>query len=296
MTRITKERMIGVLGPAPRPKTVWEKQFDYGDVQLQELARRDWDDVPDKALWFYLHDLSYVHLQPDLFRYLFPACLKFWYDTLMRHEGASQGDAELHYALLHGDIMTKMMTEPERKRLLSFFVDGFIDRTDRDRGFDYVRPGIVWNAWIGRFNTLGIVAPIIPEIWRTWWSLDTPGRCVSAIKYASGLVYFSGENPIYQPWTCKDGGGGPYLTESDAGIFDRGWLEANLAFLQQTLTSDYIAERVSAAAANLSDEPEGGMAREIAADAQARLDVIALRIEALLANLAKAKLSMDHWE
>lgn len=296
MARISRERMRGVLGEAPKPAAVWQKQFDGDDETLQRLARLDWDEIPEQDLWAYIHDLTYVELQPDLFRHVFPRCLKFWYETLLRNESAERGDADFHRALIVGAIADKMMSPEERKRLFAFFVDGMLDRIDAERDFAYERPGAASQAWIGRFNALGIVAPVIPEIWTSWWALASCGQAIAAIRYASGLVYLKGENPIYLPWTPAEGGGGPYLTESDASIFDEAWLASNLSFLSGTLTSDYVVERVAAAAAALSGSPEEEMARRVAEDAKARTDVVTLRIDDLVANLARTKLAQERWD
>ncbi len=295
MARITPERMVGVLGPAKKPSTVWQKQFDGDDETLRRLAGYRWDEAPDEDLWCYIHDLTYVPLQPDLFRHVFPRCLKFWYDTLLRDEGAEIGDADFHRALIRGDAPNKLMSEDERQRLLAFFVDGQLDRIDLESDFSHQRPGAASQSWIGRFNTLGLVAPIVPELWKRWWSLGTHGQAVAAIKYASGLIYFADENPIYLPWTPDEGGGGPYLTEWDAGIYDQGWLEPNLTFLRETLTCDYIVDRVSAAARALQPSPEAAKADEVAKHAAERGDIISLRIDDLIANLAKASLEHEPW-
>src|SRR5258708_1515445 len=103
--RITRDRIVNVLGPAPKPQNVWEEQFDYFDDELRALAHVDWDRVRDEDLWYYFHDLAHVQLQPDLFRHLFPTCLRFWYETLMRNEGTSYGDSDFHYALMEGKIL-----------------------------------------------------------------------------------------------------------------------------------------------------------------------------------------------
>lgn len=296
MSRITSERMSGVLGKAPKPLVVWQKQFDGLNDSLVKLAKREWHEIPEAELWEYFHDLTYQELQPDLFRHLFPACLKFWYDTLMRDEGAERGDADFHRALLNGDILSKMLNETERKRLFAFLADGFLDRIDLERGFKYQRPGKSANAWIGRFNSIGLIAPVIPTIWTTWWSMDSPGKAVSAMMYASGLIYLKGENPVYHAWTRDEGGGGPYLTEWDSSVFDHVWLDQNLSFMRSTLSPAYVTERMDAAAAALRSEPEEHIAARIANDARSRADVIQLRIDDLLPNLARRQLEKDHWE
>ena len=91
----------------------------------------EWDRVPDRHLFSYFDDLAYVSLQPDLFRHLFPACLKYWYDTLMRNEA----DNNFHYGLIQGQVSENMLTESERVALYNLFRDGMLDRIEAERGF-----------------------------------------------------------------------------------------------------------------------------------------------------------------
>ena len=130
------------------------------------MAAMEWDRIPDEYMYYFLLDLAYVDLQPDLFRYLFPACLKFWYDTLMRNHSAELGDSELHYALIRGGVAEKMLSPDEQRALNEFFCDGFLDRAEQERWFLYDKPkGDAANSWIFRHNSLGILAPVIPSIW-----------------------------------------------------------------------------------------------------------------------------------
>jgi hypothetical protein len=188
--RITPDRMLGVLGPAPKPAKIWQEQFDYCEEVLERLARADWDKVDEGDFSYYFLDLAFSDLQPDLFRHVFPACLKYWYDTLMRDAYAGQ----FHYALVQGQILEKMLSPRERESLLDFFRDGFLDRLEQERDFARDR-GSKANAWIFRLNELGAAAPVIPRLWEPWWTLDHPGKAVSAVMYASGLVYLPGETP-----------------------------------------------------------------------------------------------------
>jgi hypothetical protein len=292
--RITPARMVGVLGAAAKPKVVWQKQFDYFDEELVRLSQTDWDKVPD--LWYYFHDLAYVDLQPDLFRHLFPACLKYWYGTLMRGDSADRGGEDFHRALIEGQISDKMLTPNEREALVEFFRDGFLDRVEAQGDLSYDPGGKVANAWICRFNSLGIVAPVTGQIWDAWWMLNHPGKARCAVMYASGLVYLKGENPIYAAWTPEQGGGGPYLTEIDGSIFGRGWREDNLEFLKKTLSVDYITAKLDQAARELAGFPEAALVSQVANDARGRADVIELRIDDLLDNLARVELDKDFWD
>src|SRR5215467_11990265 len=80
LIRITPKRMVEVLGPAPKPATVWQRQFDGCNYVLAEIAKMNWDEIPDKYLIsYYFYDMGYMssyELQRDLFRHVFPACLK----------------------------------------------------------------------------------------------------------------------------------------------------------------------------------------------------------------------------
>lgn len=285
-----------MLGPALKPASVWQRQFDHFDAMLRELARYDWDQIPEKHLWAYVLDLEHVELQPDLFRHAFPACLKYWYETLLCDAPAEIGDADFHRALIKGDILDKMLSDDERRRLLSFFGDALLDRLDRERGFKFVRPGRSAQGWISRFNSLGLVAPVIPDAWRSWWAFDSPGQAVCAVMYATGLVYLKGENPIYLPWTPKEGGGGPYLTQWDASYFEGGWLESNLSFMRERVSVDYVLERLHAAAHRLRAEPESETADRVARDARQREEIVAIRIDDLVSNLARPASRRDPWE
>lgn len=296
MPRITSSRMQDVIGRVPKPTSVWQRQFDGDDWALQELAQSDWNEISRSQLGCYFEDMNYQELQPDLFRHVFPACLRFWYETLMLNESGELHGTEFHHVMLHGRILEKMLTPDQRRRCCEFFRDGFLDRLDSERGFKYVRPGRSANAWIWRFNSIGLVAPVISEIWSRWWSMTSPGHAVSAIMYASGLIYLKGENPIYLPWTRDEGGGGPYLTEWDAVEFDHVWLDENRRFLASTLTSEYVADRVSLAARLLHDQPEAELARRVAADARERSDIVAIRIEDVLVNLGRRGLEKNRWD
>ena len=275
--RITPDRMLGVLGPAPKPTKVWQEQFDYCEEVLVRLARADWDKVDEGAFSYYFLDLAFSDLQPDLFRHVFPACLKYWYDTLMRDAYAGN----FHYALVQGQILEKMLSPKERESLLDFFRDGFLDRIEKERDVARDR-GSKANAWIFRFNELGAAVPVIPRIWESWWTLDHPGKAVSGVMYASGLVYLPGENPIFGAWTEDHGPGGPYLDFT----YGRAWQSGNLTFLRTTLSVRYVLEKLEQSAAALQGTGDAEMAVQVANDAKTRTDVIEMRIVDLIDALS----------
>lgn len=268
--------MVNVLGPAPKPESVWQEDFDYNDEVLREIAGIDWDRIGPQHLSYYFLDLAFVELQPELFRHVFPACLKYWYETLMQDKAAASGQADFHFALVEGEICERMLSAQERTAFNDFLVDGLLDRVEAASGIHYPAPG-----WIARFNSVGLVAPVIRPIWEDWWLLNNPGKAASAVQYASSLVYGLEENPLH----------GVSLTSNDSWISSRAWRNDNLTFLREVLSVDYLCTRLDQAAAALSWHPEAELARRIGADARTRSDTVPARIEALLANLASPERS-----
>jgi hypothetical protein len=293
MTRISDMQAHAIFGnPAP-PLQVTEYQFDGFDDELRELAQTPLDKIQDGDLWYYLHDLAYVELQPDLFTYLFPVCLNFWYHTLLRNVGCAVGDAEFHYALFRGEILEKYVTPDQRNQIFTFFHDGFLDCLDEQRGFIYQDVQPPASGWISRFNSLGLVTTLTEPIWNSWWSMDSCGQAVSALIYLSGLMYGRGENPIFKPWAKKYGG--LYVWENDSYIFDHGWLPANLDFFRRTLTVDYLGQKAREASQRLANEPEAEMANKIYEDYEQLAEDVEIRIEYLLERLAAINVVYFDW-
>lgn len=283
--RITPERSRQIFGNPSPPETITEQQFDGFDDKLAKVGTTDWHQIAFADLWYYLHDLAYRPLQPDLFAYLFPVCLNFWYHTLMHNREAGLGDAEFHYSLYQGQVLEKMLTAEQRQAVYDYFHDAMLDRIEAERGFVYNHSKTPFYTIVARFNALGFVAPVTGRIWESWWRLDHPGKAVAAVMYASGLIYDTEENPIFEPWTPDKGGGGPYLDSSEAQIYGGSWLEANLEFMLDKLAVETIQSKMQEAASVLQNEPEAVVAAQVAADAAERTELIEIRIDDLLEAL-----------
>jgi hypothetical protein len=271
--------------PKP-PHKVTERQFDYFDDELRKLATTPYGEIDFGDLWYYHHDLAYVTLQPEVFAYLFPVCLMDWHDTLMANESCSHGDSEFHYGLRQGNVLAQMATASQRDEITKFFRDSFLERIDAERGLAFEGKGATAYGWMARFNSLGIVLPIIPDVWEAWWSLETVGRAIAAIQYLSGFMYFDGENPVFTMWTRERGGGGPYLWGNDTFIHDAGWLPENTRFLKDALTFDFVKQHLSKAALKLHGESEQAKAQQVADDVLERKDIIEARTTELPILLA----------
>ena len=233
--RVTVERIRSLFGNVgPIRHKIWEAQFDGADDELRQLARTPWKDLFDKSFWVYFHDLRYVELQPEVFAYLFPACLTMAQQRLMagRH-GIGAGDSDF-LATLAARHWTTACVPAQIEGTYRILVDGFMDRLDRQEGFgDLVLEGEIDDPvsrynWIGRINSLGHILPSIEPLWTGWWELGSPGKAIAAVEYAWSLVAPDDTDEGILPLE-----GGPHV-EPDAGIYGRGWESASLGFLAST--------------------------------------------------------------
>lgn len=274
---VSWDRVRAIFGNPLPPVNVWERQFDYCDDELQRLAKTPYDEIDFSDLWYYHHDLAYVELQPDLFNYLFPVCMMDWHDTLMLNKPCSHGDSEFHYGLVRGNVLGKMMTEDRKIEVGKFFRDSSMKRLDEEKELRMSGSRASAHGWMQRFNSLGIIMPVISLVWESWWQLKTIGKAISAIQYLSGLIYFEGENPVFDVWTPERGGGGPYLWSNDSYLYDIGWLSDNADFLASVLNFDFVSSHLQKAAKKLDGHPAHSIARQVLGDLADRKELVELR-------------------
>jgi hypothetical protein len=288
---ISWERARGIFGNSASPRSVWERQFDFFDDELRRLCSTPWREIDFGDLWYYYHDLAFTQLQPEVFAYLFPVCLMAWHDTLMRNVSCALGDAEFHFGVHQGRVFEKMMTLGQRTAVFEFFKDSFLARLDQERGFVYRASNTPAYGWMCRFNSLGIVMPRIDLLWDSWWAIETPGRAVAAIEYLSGLIYPTGQNPLFPAWNAQDGGGDPPMFGHDSSIADSGWMDENTSFLRDVLTPGFVVEMLRRAVRSLATEAEYQLARQLEDDLPNRLNVVEARVTQLPALLSKANVA-----
>lgn len=267
------ERCRKIFGNAQPVKNVWEHEFDYDDAKLCALAATDWQLITGAQLRrLYLHNLSYNEpMQPELFRYLFPLCLATWHEEVIKEGHGCTMEFFLH-ALRRPFLWQEMMNSRQRQDVKRFIVDTVIARMERERE---EQPGI---SWLLLLNEAGGVAPVIADIWRDWWQLDTPGKAVCLIIYAAFLVYPPGDVPVSP-------GDRTFFTVTL--FYDFPWLAENLAFLQSVLTVDSLLTGIEAAVSILHDCSEEALARRVAQDARNSREIIAIQIDDLLEELAR---------
>ncbi len=284
--RITKFDARSLFGNPEVPHVVWEKQFDGFDAELRRIARKPWQDICESDLWYYMHDLAYVSpLQESLFEYLFPACLNFWYDTMMRNEDASIGSIEFHYSLHQGKILTRMLSSHRRDLVLDFVVDGFLNRIESDKLSLPFSDETDYCSWMLRLNSIGLVFPVVERIWENWWRVDSYGKAVCAMAWCSGIVYEDDENLIFGSSNIRSGDSEPYLHENDSQIRNDRWMDENIRFMYDNLSVKYIKDKLLECSRMLDGCKEGSTALEIHNESKKRPDLMQHRIHHLLSRL-----------
>jgi hypothetical protein len=291
--RVTTKRIRSIFGNAePFAGEVWETQFDGFNDELADLARTPWDQLPDKNFWVYFHDLTYMPLQPEVFNYLFPACLAMAHQRLIAGlDGCGQGDSDFMRALVKGNWMSACTSE-EVAEVHQLLIDSWLDRLELQRGWNE------WHTessnfqdlpmrcnWLRRFNTLGLFLPDIRPLWKAWWSLPHPGAAVAVLEYSLGLAWPESadwSSEIVSPMSIY-----PY-SEFDAQVFDKGWPERILQVLADDLTVDFIVSKAIDAADLLIREPEYEGALQVVEHVEAQGSLIEERIPVLLSNLSDA--------
>jgi len=225
--------------PAP-PSKVTEKQFDGFDGDLELLARTPWHEISCDQWWYYLMDLAYNPLQKDLFDYLFPAFLAIWREGLDLRVEQPASECDFYYSIWRGEVFWKMMNEARREAVFAWMVEGFRSAVDTIKPEEAIaiegrNDRLHFFPWA--LNAIGQSLCILPRILDCLLSDLTPGKSRYWLIVASGLAWPENGVPWVKPWNPQGGGGGGiYLLESSAAIYETGFVPENLASYRERFT------------------------------------------------------------
>lgn len=247
-------------------------------------------------LWDYTQDVLYTDVQGELLAYLLPVCLQAWHDDF-RGLGDYGGFVENFYPMLADrGVFDSHLTPGQTAAVAAFLRQAILHEIDEQRGLAYAGMNARPYRWMRALTTYGVVLPDVADLWTAWWGLDTTGRAVAAVQYASALMYPDDANPIFAPWTCKEGGGPPTLWEFSGHLYAHRWQESNVAFLRRTLTVTSVSDLLERAAATLIGEPEHQAAARLLTDLPQRHAMLAARCRELPDLLAqRQETDLLHW-
>src|SRR5262249_22137958 len=127
----------------------------------------------------------------------------------------------------------------------------------------------------------GVLFSDVERLWNEWWDTKTTGHAIALFQYASALMYEEKKNPVFAPWTPDKGGGPPALRDCGCHMFDIGWKDANLVFLQRTLNINYFEDRLRLALDRIPGGALKDTASRIVNDLPQQEALLAMRLQEL---------------
>ena len=276
------------LGTRTSPPALTQRAFDGDDGHLRRLIKLA-PEQPASAsdLWDYAQDLLYSEIQAPLLLYLLPWCLEAWHDDLRGTHHEYGAFVEHFYPVLADrGIFDNLLTPAQTDAVSSFIRESLLEEIDDQRGLAYRGTNARPYRWVTALTTYGVLLPDIERAWSAWWSIDTVGRAVAAIQYASALMYPDDENPIFAPWTREEGGGPPALWDFGGHLYTHCWLPPNVECLRRTLSVTAIGNLLTRATSRLRGQPEHGMAAFVFTDLPSCTERLGRRCDELPALLA----------
>jgi hypothetical protein len=281
--RASLQAVAKAMNSSRVPETFRQEPFDYDPGHYKRLCNLEGSQPTPGDLIDYALDMTYMELQPELLRHLMPVLLNAWRRDLFEGQAAGFGGFVEHFwpALLRGKAIQSVLSDMERGVIMRYMRDAILDRLDAEDSLAFSGMGASPYGWVQSLVSFGVIFPEIESLWTEWWEMNTSGHAVAAFQYASALLYEADKNPVFAPWTKEKGGGPPALWECGSHMFDVGWREENLHFLRQTLSVEYITQRLSAAKFTIQSAAANSIASQILAELPHQATLLAIRIEQL---------------
>lgn len=283
-------RLKKIFGNPESPKFVVQKQFDGAQASLEKTSRKAWHEIDQSDYWHTLLDICYVDLQQDLFDYLFPALLIRWWEGQMSRKGGPESECDFYRAIDHGQVFIKMMDSSRSKEVFSWMTDAYLAGIDEWSGKLSVAydpngandlHGPLWS-----FHALGQSVPITHLIVKGPGEVSTEGRAQWWLVFATGLVWNENQCNELPIWTPESGGGGVYITESEASIFDHGFLTPNLHAACEFFTMERVRKCLEMSVDLIPSFPHGDWAKLALEEFWADPQKIEIRLQNYLKLLA----------
>jgi hypothetical protein len=238
-------------------------------------------------LWAYTQSLLYTEIQGPLLVYVLPFCLEAWRDDLRGVRDGLGGFVEQFYpAMAYKRVLDQYLTPTQRVSVSGFMRATILEEIDDQRGLRYEGMAARPYRWIAGLTTHGVLSDDLELLWNDWWSIVTVGRALAVVQYVSCLMYPVRENPVFASWTPNGGGGPACLWEFAGAIYNRSWLEVNIAFLKRALHPQGVKEVLTHAVKRLAGEAEYEIAARIQDDFELRRETVAARCAELPMILA----------
>jgi hypothetical protein len=241
--------------------------------------------------------MLYESLQPDLFHYLLPICLQAWRQDLLANGQSDYGSFVENFwaALANKPVLQANLTAREYNAVETFMADTILDCIDQENSLRFSGMSASAYTWMSALSSFAVVFATLARLWNNWWKLTTPGQACAALQYLSCLLYENDQNPIFAPWTPTGGGGPPVLWETAGFIDERSWRQENVAFLETSLTPNYVQGKLQQAAQTLQGVVESDVPQQMIRDFEAQKTLLEIRLAELPSLLLVSPLEHPDW-
>lgn len=236
------EKLFDAFRSVPKPATAEGCGCCLPTEELLSLLNADPNLLTASELTpYFSHVLMTVGSLQD-FVYLLPAGLKVWSTEI--YQADSGFTQHFHSALNRKGFLHHHLTSHLRGAVLEFMRKTLLKRLGKEKLLS-VQGVSPTHGWFGIFAFYGTLAPDVERLWNNWWAFPSHGHVIAAAQYASCLICDQQNNPVFIPWTPKEGGGPPSLWNYDCFV-EKGerWFPENLDFLQKTLSIGYLDQKL----------------------------------------------------
>lgn len=235
-------------------------------------------------------------LQPDLFRYLLPICLKVWRNDLLSGGSEYRGSVEEFWSAITSESrLEKNLSLDEFDAVEKFMSDSILDCIVQEHCLSFSGSQSTPYSWIYSLGCYSSLFATFPALWKQWWEMTTIGQVCSALQYLSCLLYEDSRNPIFTPWTPDGGGGPPVLWERAGSISTRGWRAGNISFLKETLTPDFVRQKLLKAVIVLTNELNTHIPLQMLSDFEAQKTLLESRLKEFPSRLEDPSICEWTW-
>jgi hypothetical protein len=289
------DKLVAVLGREKPPTVIWQEPFDYVRGHCERLCDRR-QRPQNVDFCDYLLDYKYMEVQEDLLRYLLPKVLFAWGQDLLGTTKEYGGMAEQVFASLSArPLHPEFFNEEEFDATMQYVASLILEAMGQETTFPpagYHRTHYSWFYALGSFM---VVFPRLDYLWERWWSLPNEALSLRMVEYVSCLLYENMDNPVFAPHTRNKGGGPPSLVETDGHIFDQTTHPDNVAFLEATLSVDYVHERLQAARATITTPENRRILDQILEEFELQSIILEERLADFPKLLRMPKKDIEYW-
>lgn len=277
----TPSELLKALNWPKAPSEIWQEPFDYFRGHCERIAETDKPTDLFDFCDFFL-DYQYMTVQEDLLAFALPKALEAWARQELKTPAPKRFKGEWSFegmwdALAYRPIYPEFFNAAQADAMSEFLVRVLLARMEEEKQLSFQGSRASPYDWIGLHATLIWLFPVAEQIWKQWWSFETPDRAICAIQWLSSFIYDNDDNSYFEPWTPEAGGGPPIVFDTHH-ISQKAAPSVNSDFICSILTKEAVDDALLRAAEVLSAHDRADQVYETWLDLSRRSDVFEDRV------------------